>query len=225
MAISGLWNWLADSLRFYRQHFIPLALMVLPFAIPFAGIQSGYVQNLPEQPTTHYWMFVGLGLLMQPVYQGAIILYMRGQIKQQVWSISRCFQASLSIWPSLFLVVSVTFVLVMLGLSFFILPGVIIASRLIVADIHCVLHKASPMQAISQSWRQTEAYKWPLLAGVIIVAGITTIPVWGIHHWLLEQHASGVLIFANRVIGQLLETLLLVFAYRAYSAINTTAEE
>ncbi|MDO6685166.1 MULTISPECIES: hypothetical protein [unclassified Agarivorans] len=224
MAVSGLWDWLADSVHFYRRHFMAIALMVLPFAIPFAAIQSMYVQNLPEESAVNYWMFVGLGLLMQPIYQGAIILYMRSHIKQQAWSISRCFEAALSIWPSLFLVIAMTFSLVMLGLSFFVLPGIVIASRLIVADLHCVLHRTTPLQAISASWKQTEEYKWPLLAGVIIVAGVTMIPVWGVHRWLLAQQASEVLVFSNRVLGQILEAFFLVFAYRAYSAMNSESE-
>ncbi|MEE1673447.1 hypothetical protein SNR37_002870 [Agarivorans aestuarii] len=224
MAIVGLWDWLADSLRFYRQHFSQLALMVLPFAVPFAALQSQFVQNPSEPSTANYWMFVIIGLVMQPIYQGAIILYMRAQFQQQPWSIARCFQASLSIWPLLFTVVAICFALVMLGLSFFVLPGIVIASRLLVADLHCVLNKSSPFKAISESWNQTEAYKWPLIAGVIVVAGITMIPVWAIHHWLLDNQAASVWVFANRVFGQVLEVFFLVFAYRAYSAMNSSEQ-
>ncbi len=221
MNFSDLWDWLVDSWHFYRRHFFSLAAMVLPFAIPFALIQSSYLQQ-PEQSSPYrYWLYVGLGLLMQPIYQGAIILYMRAVFMQQRWSIAQCFQASLTIWPSLFLLIAMSFCLVMLGLSFFIFPGLVIASRLLVADIDCVMNKTPAIQAISNSWRQTESLKWPLLAGVVVVAGLTMVPVWGIHRFLLAHQAAELWLFINRVAGQLLEIFFLVFAYRVYSVIHS----
>lgn len=221
MDFSRLWDWLADSLHFYRRHFFSLAAMVLPFAVSFALLQSSYLQDIEQSSSYSYWLYVVLGLLIQPIYQGAIILYMRAVFMQQRWSIGQCFQASLTIWPSLFLLIAMSFCLVMLGLSFFIFPGLVIASRLLVADIDCVMNKTPAIQAMSNSWRLTEPLKWPLLAGVIIVAGVTMVPVWGIHRFLLAHQAAEFWLFINRVAGQLLEVFLLVFAYRVYSELRS----
>ncbi|WP_432454416.1 hypothetical protein ACRRS0_02840 [Agarivorans sp. QJM3NY_29] len=225
MRFASLWDWLVDSLAFYRQHIISFAAMVLPFAIPFSALQSGYVYDVSHPSVLQYWIFICLGLLCQPIYQGASILYIRAQLNQQPWSIAQCFQASLSIWPRLFVVVSISFSLVMLGLNFFVVPGLIFASRLLFADLNCVLYKRSPLQSLNDSWRQTDVIKWPLLAGVIIVSGISILPVWAIDHWLVAQHASNFWFFANKVLGQLLDVFFLVFAYRAYSGISDVTEE
>ncbi|WP_026957722.1 hypothetical protein [Aliagarivorans taiwanensis] len=209
---------LSESWRFYLRHLKAIACIILPIALPFIALQNGFLGEDGKLSQDNYLLLTLVGIGLEPIYIAAVVLYIRAQLLGEPWSVGTCLRAGLKVWPQLTLVVAFTLAMTLLGLGFFILPGLVIASRLMFASLNCTLLRLPAWRAIQLSWKQTAPYAGMLLKAVIVMMALVMLPFWLIHQHLLTSQAASIWFYLNRAAGTLLEVYPLVFAYRCYSA-------
>ncbi len=89
---------LKESLFFFKTNFRSICAVVLPVIIPleiFYGICDAIYQ---EGDDSILWLASGAGLLMMPVYQGALILYLASVLRDEYLPVKTCYQRALKYW-------------------------------------------------------------------------------------------------------------------------------
>jgi hypothetical protein len=79
-------------------------------------------------------------------------------------------QAALPKFAPVFLTSVLVWILLSLGVSFLIVPGVFLAVMLLVSTIACILEDRSPVEALKRSRELTRGNRWRVLGLVLILA-------------------------------------------------------
>lgn len=162
---------LQEVLRFWRFGFIPLMLVVLPFAfIGFAVQLTAGTPLIIDGDTAHVnWGTLAVLALLYPIATGALMAQISAISNNQAASFIACLNKSLQ--HSLFLLF--TYMLlglsVYLGLILLILPGIWLYARLSQAPYIVLLENGSPMQALKASFERTHTQQLPIMFGAVLL--------------------------------------------------------
>ncbi|MFN3882888.1 MAG: YciC family protein [Nitrincola lacisaponensis] len=212
-------EYLRQSLFFFRQHLITLAAIQLPF-LALIGILGFILQgNMTGASGESAGSFLLLGLLqlgLLPLYWGATIFYMQSVLDGKPLSPMSAISLGMTCWGRLLLTYILNGLAVLLGLIALVIPGVIVGVRLAFADYICVLENKSATESLKQSWSQTQSYFWMLLQGFILIF---------LCLFLLEMLIQQ--LFGSTLIAVVLSLLvdfggvmLTVFGFRVFSAMR-----
>ncbi|TVQ67266.1 MAG: hypothetical protein EA373_12735 [Oceanospirillales bacterium] len=212
-------EYLRQSLFFFRQHFVTLAAIQLPF-LALIGVLGFIMQgNMAEGEVEGAGGFLLLGLLqlgLLPLYWGATIFYMQSVLDGKPLSPMNAISLGLTSWGRLLVTYILNGLAVMLGLIALIVPGIVVGVRLAFADYICVLENKSATESIKQSWSQTQPYFWMMLQGFILIF---------LSLFLLEMLIQQII--GSNVVGMLLSlvvdfcgVMLTVFGFRVFSAMR-----
>ncbi|EAQ67568.1 hypothetical membrane spanning protein [Marinomonas sp. MED121] len=205
-----------DSLTFYRHHIGAISRIILPCIIPLNllyALAGVYSDDLNQQ----FWLTSTVGLIVYPLYQGALIAYMASVISGDPLTRGQCYGVALNYWRPLFLLSVLVSLALMTGLFLFILPGFYIMARLAFSEFYCVLNKQAPFTALEASWNATKGIEWRILLGGVTLLLITLLPVWLIENLFALLALEHVIItFIISVFESLLWVTLTVFAYRVF---------
>jgi len=214
-----LWLCLNDSLSFFKNNFLAIAVIILPIAIPVeifnAVYQNYYVSDefsFVEQIPT-----LAVMLVAYPIYAVSVIFYMVSKIDGKPMAIKTAWAWGLRFWgPYLLLIILVT-VLVVLGLMAFIIPGIYFAVRFAFSEFELLLNNATPMAALKQSWAGTQSVVWEVFIGYVILGVCIFIPVIFLGNLLDEEgRVFQLLDLGVDAILPVFESLFTIFAYRVY---------
>ncbi|KGK42491.1 hypothetical protein LH51_06910 [Nitrincola sp. A-D6] len=165
-------EYLRQSLFFFKQHLLTLAAIQLPF-LAIIGLLSFFLQgNLAAGEEVASGGFLLLGLLqlgLLPLYWGATIFYMQSVLDGKPLTVMNAISLGMSSWGRLLLTYILNGFAVLLGLIMLIIPGVYVGVRLAFADYVCVLEGKSATVSLKQSWAQTQPYFWILVQGFVII--------------------------------------------------------
>ena len=212
-------EYLRQSFFFFKQNFVMIAKIQLPFLIILNGLALSMDINATDtddfRQQTAYISILSLSFL--PIYWGATILYMQSKLEGSVLTASQAIIASLSFWRSLLFTFILTSFAVFGGLLLLIVPGVYIGVRLAFADYICVLEKQSAVNSLKQSWKESGDYFWTLLPGLaILFTGVQLIEM-PIAHTLSSMEDRNLIIELPIVaVVDLLGALITVFGFRIY---------
>ncbi len=212
-------EYLRQSFFFFKQNFITIAKIQLPFLIILNGLALSMDMNAADtddfRQQTAYISILSLSFL--PIYWGATILYMQSKLSNSALTASQAIIASLSFWRSLLFTFILTSFAVFGGLLLLIIPGIYIGVRLAFADYICVLEKQTAVNSLKQSWKESADYFWTLLPGLaILFTGIQLIEM-PIAHTLSTMEDRNLLVELPIVaIVDLLGALITVFGFRIY---------
>ena len=205
-----------DSLTFYRHHIGAISRIILPCIIPLNllyALAGVYSDDLNQQ----FWLTSIVGLIVYPLYQGALIAYMASVISGDPLTRGQCYGVALNYWRPLFILSVLVSLALMTGLFLFILPGFYIMARLAFSEFYCVLNKQAPFAALEASWNATKGIEWRILLGGVTLLLITLLPVWLIENLFALLALEHVIItFIISVFESLLWVTLSVFAYRVF---------
>lgn len=172
---------LRDAWYFFHRHAAHLALLCLPLILlerlagnllaPYLGDWQGSADLLA-------------GLLFYPLYGAALILYLDTRTRGLRPGSAALLAMALRLWPSLALLTALSTLLIMLGASLFILPGLWLMARLAFADFLVVLQGFTPLAALGDSMALTRGQFWRIFTVMMAVM----LPLWG-----LEALLSGLL--------------------------------
>lgn len=210
-------EYLRQSFFFFRQHFVTLASIQLPF-LAFIGILGFLIQG--DSGDTHdaggvlLLGILQLGLL--PLYWGATIFFMQSVLDGKPLSPLNAISLGMSSWGRLLVTYILNGLAVILGLIALIVPGVIVGVRLAFADYICVLENKSATASLKQSWSQTQPYFWMMLQGfILIVLCLFLLEI--LIQQLLGSHLIGTLL---SLMVDFCGVMLTVFGFRVFSAMR-----
>ncbi|MEH6445897.1 MAG: YciC family protein [Oceanospirillaceae bacterium] len=219
-------EYIRQSLFFFRNNFKTLAIINLPFIILsyfiFAQFDLSIENQTPEQLANTMLVISGFNLLFMPIYWGASIVFMQSSMQEKIYSPSQCIVASIKLWPQLLVVFFFYTLFISLGFMAFIVPGIYFGIRLSLADYICVTEKRSTMQCFKQSWERTAQYFWPLFQGI----GIITIGILLLRSFTLSffdglfPDSQSLRILLNTGFD-LMNVLVLIYGFRIYCLIKT----
>ncbi|AZC20918.1 MULTISPECIES: YciC family protein [Pseudomonas] len=163
---------LRDSLYFFRRNLGRIAQLCLPLVILEALLQQAAGKALGPNAFSGYSVIVGL--LVYPLYTGALILLLDARTRGESPRTRDLLAMSLSLWPRFALLTAVSTLLILLGLSLYFLPGLWLMVVLAFAEYLLVLKGASPLNAITESFRLSRGHFLRILACILCVMT----PLW-----------------------------------------------
>lgn len=163
---------LRDAWFFFRHNLNDLLILCMPWQL--LDICGRYLlqQNLPTEQDQVYELL--LFLIFYPMYSALLILFVQARQQGKEPSKAALLASCLSLWPRFLLLAGISTLIILFGLSLFILPGLWLMVRLLFAECLLVLHGLTPLQALHESWRLSRGHSWTLLACVAMLI----LPLW-----------------------------------------------
>lgn len=215
-------DYLRQSLFFFRQHWGSLAAIQLPFLILLALINYLLLSDSVDITETDLQFNAALAamlrLMLLPFYLGGTILYLQSVIDGQPLRPLTAVLSSTRSWGRLLLTYILNALAVSLGLMLLVVPGVYFGVRFAVADYSCVLEGRSPMEAMRQSWTLTPEYFWVLLQGLALLMGLMFLANMLLNQLLAAQPLP--LLLAS-VLLDFIGVLVTIYGFRVYCVIRS----
>jgi hypothetical protein len=188
---------LRDSFYFCQRNLWAIAQLCLPLLVlESLGRQLvGHLVGPDGSPVFD----VLVGLLFYPLYTGALILFLDARSNGDTPRHRDLLAVALRIWPPYALLAAISTLLIMLGMSLFILPGLWVMAKLAFSEYLLVLHGLTPLAAIKQSIELSRGRFWRIMACILAAL----IPLW------LLDDASGMLYPAgqNMLVDLIIDSL------------------
>lgn len=218
-------EYIRQSLFFFRSHFGTIARIQLPFIIGLnllGLVLEASVEADSSQMHTGTGLLMLLNLTMLPLYWGATILFLQSAVDDRPLSAFQAVAVSLKYWRRLLITYLLSGFAVTLGLMLLIVPGIYVGVRLVFADYICVLEDKKPVASLRQSWDESEAYFWLLLKGLLLIFGglfLIEAPLL----YLAESagFSSPAVEAILSVIFDLMGTLVTIYGFRIYSLMRS----
>lgn len=219
--MNKLGQYIGDTKRFFVSRLGSICTVLFPALIP---INLAYILSLSKfGPSSDATFFIfSLSLALYPLYQGALILFIHRDIQgrdELQENVSVLYKSVLPIWSSLIILYTLVLVAAAIGFALFVLPGLYIIARLSFAEFECLLKGLSPLDAIKQSWSDTEESQFVLMAGLIVIWAATALPVLFMQQAISYQSFTGAIsYFLLGLFGSVITVPITIFRYRMYSA-------
>ncbi|MGP3791113.1 hypothetical protein [Pseudomonas sp. B392_1p] len=172
---------LRDAWYFFSRHLGTIALLCLPLIILETLTQLLLAEHYSAQLQGAGDLISGL--LFYPLYSAALILYLDTRTRGLAPGLPALWNMALRLWPTLALLTALSSLLIMLGVSLFVLPGVWLMVKLAFAEYLLVLRGLRPLAALRESLRLTTGQFWPILLLQLCIL----IPVWSLEAWLFGR--------------------------------------
>lgn len=163
---------LRDSLYFFQRNLGQIAQLCLPLVIFEALLQQGVSSALGPDAFPGYSVVVGL--LVYPLYTGALILFLDARTRGESPRTRDLLAMALSLWPRFALLTAVSTLLILLGLSLYFLPGLWLMVVLAFAEYLLVLKGMAPLAALRESFRLSRGHFLRILVCILAVM----MPLW-----------------------------------------------
>ncbi|WP_295476379.1 YciC family protein [uncultured Pseudomonas sp.] len=160
-------NIIQDSLYFFRHNLLAILLLCLPPVILEGVVKQAVQASAQAQASTAYELIVGL--LFYPLYSGALILFMDARTRGENPPITELWGQTLRLWPSFALLSAISTLLIMFGLSLFVLPGLWVMIKLAFSEYLLVLRQRTPFMAMRESMLMTTGHFTRILVCLLII--------------------------------------------------------
>ncbi|MBM7061442.1 hypothetical protein JQX08_12070 [Pseudomonas sp. UL073] len=174
---------LRDSWYFFSRHLGAIALLCLPLVAIECLARQVLLASLGDSAPAASELL--LGLLFYPLYTGALILYLDSRTRGVPQRHRDLLAMALQLWPRFAVLTALSSLLIMIGVSLFVLPGLWVMIKLAYAEYLVVLERQSPLEALRESFRLTNGQFWLVLSCLLAVMA----PLWGFD-WLLFSYLS-----------------------------------
>lgn len=152
---------LRDSFRFTQRNLGAIVQLCLPLVILEALLQQVLDHTLGPDAFPGYSVVVGL--LVYPLYTGALILFLDARTRGESPRTKDVWAMALTLWPRFALLTAISTLLILLGLSLYFLPGLWLMVVLAFAEYLLVLRGLSALEAMKESFRLTRGHFWRIL--------------------------------------------------------------
>jgi hypothetical protein len=211
---------LRDSLYFFRRNLVSILTLCLPLVVLEAITKQLLGDALGENATAAYQLIVGL--MFYPLYTGALILFLDARSggeepqKRDVWA------GALRLWPTFAVLSALSTLLIMGGLSLFILPGIWVMIKLVFAEYLLVLRGLTPLAAMRASFLMTRGHMFRILACVLFVYLPISL-LEGVSLYILPDQQSAVLSLTVDSVSSFLQLFISVVMFRLFMLIDEPA--
>ncbi|MBX9405306.1 hypothetical protein K5E40_06400 [Pseudomonas baetica] len=163
---------LRDSLFFFKRHLASIVQLCLPLVIVEALLQQ--VVDHASDPDSFSSVSVIVGLLVYPLYTAALILFLDARTRGEAPRTLDLLAMSARLWPRFALLTALNTLLILLGLSLYFLPGLILMVMLAFGEYLLVLRGLNPLHAMKESLRLSRGHFWRILLCILCVMT----PLW-----------------------------------------------
>lgn len=200
---------LNDTITFFRKNIFPISILTLFIEFPYILIINfRYFTELP--PIISSWLSVivlAAIFLIYPLSTGAQISLYFQIIHDSNLDLKKCISESRKNLTNLVVGTFIYFIITILGLFAFIIPGIIIGARLSFYCFLIVYDNYPAVDALKESYRITEGYTWQianpfLLIGIPIAAASV----------LIQEFLISVGLY-NIVFGTILDSILAILGW------------
>ncbi|AWT08845.1 hypothetical protein DM292_00705 [Stutzerimonas frequens] len=172
---------LRDAWFFYSRHFLTIVRLCLPLILLESLTRLALDHWLGDNAPPALDLLVGL--IFYPLYVGALILFLDARSRGHDPALGAVYARALPLWPALAVLSGLGTLLILLGASLFVLPGIWVMVKIAFADYLLVLRGLTPLAALKQSFLLTRGHFLLILGCVMTVL----LPVWMIEVWIAAQ--------------------------------------
>lgn len=163
---------LRDSLFFFKRHLISIVQLCLPLVIVEAFLQQ--VVDRATGPESFAASSIIVGLVIYPLYTAALILFLDARSRGESPRNRDLLAMAATLWPRFALLTALNTLLILLGISLYFLPGLILMVMLAFGEYLLVLRGLNPLHAMKESLRLTRGHFWRILLCILCVMT----PLW-----------------------------------------------
>lgn len=176
---------LRDAWFFYSRNLASIAQLCLPL-IALESCTRLAVEHLFGKNVVPAQELL-VGMIFYPLYIGALILFLDARSRGHQPPLREVLARTLPLWPSLAVLTGLGTLLIMLGASVFVLPGLWVMVKIAFAEYLLVLRGLSPLAALRESFLQTRGHFLLVLGCILAVL----LPLWLLEAWLAAHFWAG----------------------------------
>lgn len=211
---------LRDAWFFYSRNLGSIVRLCLPLIVleSCTRLAVGHLFDKDAMPAQELL----IGLLFYPLYIAALILFLDARSRGYAPPLREVMMRALPLWPSMAVLAGLGTLLIMLGASLFVLPGILVMVKIAFAEYLLVLRGLSPLAALKQSFLETRGHFLLILGCIMAVL----LPLWLLEAWIAAQLWAGesspgpLAVVVESAVGviQLLATVVLFRCFMLCSA-------
>lgn len=158
-----------DSLYFFQRNLGQIVALCLPLVILETVLQMLVDNAVGPDASPGYELIVGL--LVYPLYTGALILFLDARSRGESPRNRELLALAINLWPKFALLSAISTLLIVLGLSLFLVPGLFLTVVLAFSEFRLVLRRESPLAAIKSSLALSRGHFWRIFVCILVVLG------------------------------------------------------
>ncbi|MBF0264633.1 MAG: hypothetical protein HQL46_05120 [Gammaproteobacteria bacterium] len=209
---------LSDVYHFYKQNFSSLVSYIIPVSLLITVISMFAAQSMDStDEMEQIKVLLIMNFIFNPIYLGGLIYLLSQLSNSNKPKLSQCLSFGLSKWTVLFAVSIVYGLLTGMGFFLFVLPGIWIFIRLILAPFLVAINNVSPLDAVKESFILTRNEFWNILG----LTSLVFLSLILIQQLLLNHLPDNAWIkVIGSVFGDVLWSFLTVIWYRYYDLLK-----
>ncbi|SDI73119.1 YciC family protein [Pseudomonas abietaniphila] len=209
-----------DSLYFFRRNFASILTLCLPLVILEALTKQLLGSAVGDGSAS--WQLL-IGLLFYPLYTGALILFLDAKSRGEEPAKRNLLAATLRMWPTFAVLTALSTLLIMAGLSLFIVPGVWVMIKLVFSEYLLVLRGLGPLEAMRESFKMSKGHVVRILVCVLFVY-IPLSVLEGLSFYVLPDQQSPLLSLIVDSVSSFLQLFISVVMFRLFMLIDEPAQ-
>lgn len=158
-----------DSLYFFQRNLGQIVALCLPLVILEAVLQH-FVDNAAGPDASAGYGLV-VGLLVYPLYTGALILFLDARSRGETPRNRDLLALAINLWPRFALLSAISTLMIVLGLSMFVVPGIFMTVVLAFSEYQLVLRGEAPLTAMKSSFALSRGHFWRIFVCILAVLG------------------------------------------------------
>jgi len=214
-----LYTFLKDSVRFFREHLIPLIIITLGIGVVFEVLAALFHGAFPDVP--YGWPMLLIQWLGGLWASASVVLYVGGSVNNQYLPPKHAISRGMLWVLPLAAVQLVTGLAVGLGLLL-IVPGIYLGVKLALATFYLIDARQSIPDAIRNAWIGSQGFGWVIFGGYTLIYGTLFLVTQGLISTLGLADGYGPINFFVALIFKPVGAFALIFGYRVYSQTSPT---
>lgn len=214
---------LTDSLYFFRRNLTSILVLCLPLVIVEALAKQVLSSSLAANTSSTYELLIGV--LFYPLYTCALILFLDARTRggDQPGTLDLLAMA-LRMWPTFAVLSALSTLLILFGLSLFILPGIWVMVRLVFSEYLLVMRGLTPLMAMRASFEMSQGHFVRILTCVLCIY-IPLSLLEGSAYLLLPEKPNEAAVLLINVVSSFLQLFTSVVMFRLFMLLNEPPEQ
>ena len=211
-----------DSLYFFRRHLVSILVLCLPLVVLEALAKQALASAMSSDASPAYELIAGL--FFYPLYTGALILFMDARSRGEEPHTRDLLAMAVRLWPTFAVLSGMSTLLIMFGLSLFVIPGIWVMIKLAFCEYLLVLRKLTPFMAMRESMLMTTGHFVRILTCILCIY-IPLSLLEGLSLYLFPEPQSAPLALALSSIGSFLQLFTSVVMFRLFMLISEPRQQ
>ena len=208
---------LFNALRYWWHQLPALSVVGIPMLVIMAAVTLSMPLDLPAESQTPAirWDKLLLSGLIYTVFEGAVIGQLLALHHGHMRGPGALLTFSVLLLPGLLIINLVTYVLLVIGLALFVLPGVWIFARLALAPMVMAAEQTGVVAAIQTSFQRSRPFQLNIMADVLLLM-LAYIGVIGLVVSAAGEQPGNVALLGLTILELLVALVLEVLVFHYY---------